>query len=197
MFNQILFRYNSKFQKQVKAEMKSIRDKHRTMGYAEIPLSSPKNYLKIGGGVHANRGEKDHVCVTRQMPPIPKFNNNMEQKKSDKNFTKENIKIVTSAEPNRPLPRFVDTRNGDFHDLRKSGLMPVYIYQPKFGKLPKYLIKRIRDVAAQEQFFRDEESRKQPLCRYVTQEERMELIGVCVHYLCRYFPFYYIFNIVY
>lgn len=78
----------------------------------------------------------------------------------------------------RTRPRYVDSNRGDAHDLKKSGLMPTYVYQANFGKLPKYLIKRIRDAALQEEMFRDAQVRKQPLCRYVTQEERAELLGV-------------------
>lgn len=153
------------------------------MGYAEVPLDSPEKFLKIGGGVHAKRPKKDHVCYQKVLPPIPKQDKKKDDKKGEskdnaKDFKKNNIEAAVKSAPVRQLPRYVDTKNGDFHDLKKSGLMPLYVYQPKFGKLPKYLIKRIRDAAAQEELFRDEEVRKQPLCRYVTQEERAELLGV-------------------
>lgn len=78
----------------------------------------------------------------------------------------------------RKIPRYVDTHWGDTHDLKSSGLMPTYVYQKNYGKLPKYLIKRIHEAALQEEQFRDAQVRRQPLCRYVTQEERGELLGV-------------------
>lgn len=150
---------------------------HKTMGYAEVPLQLPQDYLKIGGGHHSKRIEKDHKCYRRIMPPIPK---RQDLKAAEtKNFKTANIETISKMTPKRTEPRYVDTKKGDYHDLRKSGLMPAYIYQPKFGKLPKYLINRIREVGRQEEMYRDEVAgSNQPLCRYVTQEERAELLGV-------------------
>lgn len=149
----------------------------KTMGYPEVQLQPPENYLKINGGVQRNRVAKDHECIRREMPPIPKKND--AKKPEIKNFKAVNIKNVCNMMPKRTAPRFVDTKTGDFHDLRKSGLMPAYIYQPKFGKLPTYLINRIREAGRQEEMYRDQVAgSNQPLCRYVTQEERSELLGV-------------------
>lgn len=154
------------------------------MGFAEVPVQLPQDYLKIGGGHHSKRIEKDHECYRRTMPPIPKKQELAPTKV--KNFKSANIETVCKMAPKRAEPRYVDTKNGAYHDLRKSGLMPAYVYQPKFGKLPKYLINRIREVERQEEMYRDEEAgSNQPLCRYVTQEERTELLGVIIlHRFC-------------
>jgi len=150
------------------------------MGYAEVRLCYPDNYLKKDGGIRAKVPPKEHTCLRMNIPPIPKRNSDNKKQKKDINFKIENIKKIIHQTPRRPKPRYADTKNGDFHDLEKSGLMPIYIYQPKFGKLPSYLIKRIRDAAIQQEMREDDAARKQPLCRYITQEERAELLGVFI-----------------
>lgn len=172
---------------------------HQTMGFANTNLNPPSKFLKAGGGVHRK---------------IPTIKEKCHHKKSAGNSIPKggggggsgageggaggcgggsggggcggggDGNMVNLPPPRRPPPRYVDRRFGDFHDLKRSGLMPSYVYQAKFGKLPAYLIKRIRDAAAQEELFRDEQVRKQPLCRYVTQEERAELLGVYINIYC-------------
>lgn len=161
--------------------MTSAKAFNKTMGYAEVPLDPPDKYLKTGGGVQRKPAPFGQRCVHQKLPNVPKRDAAVRHTSASANtdFKARNINTVVKSAPMRPVPRYVDTRTGDFHDLKRSGCMPCYVHTPKFGKLPKYLIKRIRDAAAQEELFRDEEVRKQPLCRYVTQEERAELLGVC------------------
>lgn len=175
------------------------------MGYAEVPLNPPRDFLNVGGGIRPRPKTTTHTCYRRQLPPVPrrqqsgkvpkksgnemndcipsqdypdKSNNDAKDKKTGKDFKKENVLSAIKMKPKTPIPRYVDSIHGDFHDLRPSGLQPSFIHKPKFGKLPRYLIKRIREQAELEEKFRDAEVRKQPLCRYVTQEERNELIEV-------------------
>lgn len=169
--------YHSKFMKQVRKETKAVKDDHRTMGYAEIPLNSTKDFLLKNGGPKPPRPKTGFHCNSKK-PQVPKRSETAEIRHNEKNWKEENIKRVVSAAPRQTLPRYVDTKKGDFHDLKSSGLMPVYIYQEKYGKLPKYLVKRMKDLRNLREMYKEEDARKQPLCRYITQEERTELLGV-------------------
>lgn len=168
------------------------------MGYAEVPLNPPDKFLKRGGGVKLEPRKKDHVCYHKVLPALPKFGGDKKKEgaNDDQPSAGEDNSDVTHGSKDicadgedqsgggaklktiRKIPRYVDSCRGDTHDLKRSGLQPTYVYQVNYGKLPKYLIKRIHDAALQEEQFRDSQVRRQPLCRYVTQEERGELLGV-------------------
>jgi len=47
----------------------------------------------------------------------------------EKNFVKQNILRAKRSYPAEPKQRSVDTRYGDTHDLKKSGLVPIYVYK--------------------------------------------------------------------
>lgn len=171
------------------------------MGYADVPLNPPDKYLKRGGGVKIEQRKKDHVCYHKVLPPLPKFGGSKKKDKEDDGqlaIGNENVNDCGRETTNddgcaekfesaagvkelktiRKIPRYVDSCRGDTHDLKRSGLMPTYVYHENYGKLPKYLIKRIHEAALYEERYRDAQVRRQPLCRYVTQEERGELLGV-------------------
>lgn len=171
------------------------------MGYAEVPLNPPDKFLKRGAGFKIAPRKKDHICPRRPVPNLPKHvkknrgGDDGGQPTEDADAYTGGCPAVTgdacggdggggageggkTMKTIRKVPRYVDSRWGDTHDLKPSGLMPTYVYQKNYGKLPKYLINRIHDAALQEEQFRDSQVRRQPLCRYVTQEERGELLGV-------------------
>lgn len=185
-------RHISKYRHQVATDAVHQKCVNKTMGYAEVPLDPPSQFLKRGGGVKPKKAEKDHVCYHKKLPALPKFGGN--QKKEGEGGggegeAGEEAGGAGGATREKPLktirkiPRYVDSNRGDTHDLKLSGLMPVYVYQTKFGQTPKYLLKRNRDVAEQEVVLREALVRK-PLCRCVTQQERAELLGVSCTYVC-------------
>lgn len=47
----------------------------------------------------------------------------------EKNFVKRNILRVKRSYPAEPKQRFVDTRYGNTHDLKSSGLLPIYVHK--------------------------------------------------------------------
>lgn len=47
----------------------------------------------------------------------------------EKNFVKHNILRVKRSNPAEPKQRFVDTRYGNTHDLKSSGLLPIYVHK--------------------------------------------------------------------
>lgn len=170
-------RHKSKFHRQVRKEVVESKDDHKTMGYADVPLEPPENFLKIGAGIRPSPPKNDHDCVRKTMPPIPK-QDLPSKEKNVKNFRLENIKSAVKSKPRRPSARYVDTRNGDYHDLQKSGLQPAYIHSTKFGKLPKYLVRRMKHAAMEEDLVRADEIRRQPVYRFITQDERAEMLRV-------------------
>lgn len=173
-------RFQSKHLPLVVEEIKNAKSHHKTMGYAEVPLESPRNFLKVGAGVRPQSRSKDHVCPRRFVAPVPRGLPLRSQSANlaGKQFELNNIRSAMNSKPRRPSARYVDTRNGDFHELQKSGLRPFYVYKPNFGKLPKYLVHRTKELASLDGKKRSEEIKKQPKYRYITQDERNEILRV-------------------
>lgn len=157
------------------------KDYHRTMGYADVPLDPPDNFLKVGCGVRADPVPRDHICPRRYLAPLPKWQSRRVQSAPPPNFKLRNIHAVVEAPTRRPSARFVDTRKGDFHDVHSSGLLPTYIYQPKFGHVPKYLLQRVKEISSERERVRREELSRQPKCRYVSLEERQGILHGLKH----------------
>lgn len=55
--------------------------------------------------------------------------------------------------------------------------MPVHVARPTFGHVPKYLRKRIAEIQCEEEIARAKEIAKQPVCRYVTHDERQQVLN--------------------
>ncbi|XP_058124073.1 enkurin [Anopheles ziemanni] len=174
--------YHSRFERQVRQETKSCKDAHRTMGFSKIPLQTPSEFLKknCGPRYRATKSAPVRLC-TGHKPPVPKPNETASgepvgQVMKIVDFKKENIKKVVTASPKKVRPRYADTRKGDFHDLEKSGLMPIYVCKPKFGKVPQYLTRRKKDLTAQKERLIEQQAQQKPRCSYISQEERVELL---------------------
>lgn len=204
---QKLPRHHSKFEKMVREERQAVLSHHKTMGFAEVPLHCPRHFLRKDCGVRCQVPQSPKQCLLpSRKPPIPKKAdlcdcNSPCKDSSCKNFKKDNIKQVVCAAPKRPKPKFCDTRNGDFHDLEKSGLAPVYIYAKKFGKCPGYIINKRRQEIQKEMHARNEELEKQPKCRYISPEDRAKLLGVFYRHIHRlhidlfiFKPFFFVFR---
>ncbi|XP_053686786.1 enkurin [Sabethes cyaneus] len=171
--------YHSRFEHQVRRETKSCKDAHRTMGYAKIPLQKPNEFLKKNCGIRyrATKSAPVRLCADHK-PPVPKKEDLTTNQQLMKcvDFKVENVKKVVASSPKKMRPRYADTRKGDFHDLEKSGLMPVYKCQPKYGKVPKYLERRKKDLEAQKQRMAEKMGEQVPDGFLVSQEERLELL---------------------
>ncbi|XP_055610110.1 enkurin-like [Uranotaenia lowii] len=174
--------YHSRFENMVRCETKSCKDSHRTMGYAKVPQPNPEEFLKKNGGVRyrATKSAPVRLCSDACKPPVPKKNElecGRQQVVKIVDHKMENIKKATSAGPKQQRPpRYADTRKGDFHDLKKSGLVPVYMCQPKYGKIPCYLERRKRELEIQKQAMKCAVPEEKSSCKMVTQEERLELL---------------------
>lgn len=161
----------------IKKEYAEVKDYHRTMGYAEVHLESPAEFLKIGNGIRPDPVTPNHKCFRRNIPPVPKLQPKRAQSAPPKNFKLKNIHEANALTSRKPVPRYVDTCRGDFHELKTSGLTPVYVKRPTFGRVPKYLKKRIKELQMDEEIARQKEINQQPLCRYVTQNERDDVLN--------------------
>ncbi|XP_011053180.1 PREDICTED: enkurin [Acromyrmex echinatior] len=89
----------------------------------------------------------------------------------EKNFIKQNILRAKRSYPAEPKQRSVDTRYGDTHDLKRSGLLPVYVHKKNYGKIPRCIVKVYTRAEAAEPFNGDEIP-KVSACRYIDEEER-------------------------
>uniref|UniRef100_A0A182QMK2 Enkurin domain-containing protein n=1 Tax=Anopheles farauti TaxID=69004 RepID=A0A182QMK2_9DIPT len=170
--------YHSRFEHQVRQETKSSKDAHRTMGFSKIPLPGPSEFLKKNCGPRhrATKSAPVRLC-TAHKPPVPKPTESAAcQVLKVVDFKKENIKKVVTTSPKKARARYADTRKGDFHDLERSGLMPIYMCRPKFGKVPQYLTRRKKDLIAQKERLIEECSQQKPRCSYISQEERVDLL---------------------
>lgn len=78
----------------------------RTFGYAEVPLTTPDQFLKKGQGIGQPLKKSDHKCfVSGNLPPVPK--RPATRKKPEKptiNFKVVNIKkaIKVKGKPVEP-----------------------------------------------------------------------------------------------
>lgn len=148
------------------------------MGYAEIPLNPPENFLKAGSGIHKQTKLTNHTCYRREQPPIPKFERLRCQSAPVKNFELINIQSLAASKPRKSSARFVETKNGDCQDLFRSGMAPFYVNQSKFGEIPEYLKRRKNELQMQNKIARREEIRRQPIYEFVTQDYRNVLLRV-------------------
>ncbi|XP_071650856.1 enkurin-like [Temnothorax longispinosus] len=92
----------------------------------------------------------------------------------EKNFVKQNILRTKRSYPAEPKWRSVDTRHGDTHDLKRSGLLPIYVHKKNYGKVPRFVAICARAdarVETPERLDEDKVSRV-PACRYIDKEER-------------------------
>ncbi|KAL9702720.1 hypothetical protein quinque_006238 [Culex quinquefasciatus] len=95
-------------------------------------------FLKKNCGVRyrATKSAPVRLCgPANHKPPVPKKD---EAAKAITpkcvDFKVENIRKVVNTSPKKVRSRYADTRKGDFHDLEKSGLLPVYKCQPKASR---------------------------------------------------------------
>lgn len=126
----------------------------QSLGYSKILLRAPCNFLKKDEGIHI-RKIPHHKCIKSEYKPklpnwknqqqqqqqIPKSNGNNNNK--EKNFKLQNIQNIKNIKPKGTIvPKYVDKERGDIHELRKSGIIPEYVYNKNFGKIPIYIMKR-------------------------------------------------------
>lgn len=159
--------------------------KHKTFGLPEDvsrkfnSVSAPDKYLKKDDGIrrHYERPKTSHPQCNSRRPPVPKHNEHNVMHtmgNENKNFKLINIKRAKTAKP-RTLP------SAKCFEQQT----PIYIYKPKYGKVPKYLqnLKEVKtksnEMKSKEEFLRNERDQNQ--IRVVDEEEKKELLDGLKH----------------
>ncbi|KAK2580546.1 hypothetical protein KPH14_007679 [Odynerus spinipes] len=193
-------RYISKHKERIQAETKKGKYAYRTFGPPQVPLKPPSQYLKKKTRKEYCKTGIDHVHIHRPgyqqklpswVPVKVVIKDKCGELPEDPvklgriNFKKQNIIDVRKTQPHQLKERYVDTRYGDVHDLKSSGLCPVYIHRKSYGKIPK-IIKKIKDEVNSKEL-KEEESTdskcsdkrvhiEKPKYHCISEEERKELL---------------------
>ncbi|XP_015175487.1 PREDICTED: enkurin [Polistes dominula] len=186
-------RYISQYNKPIKTEIKKEKYSHRTFGLPQVPLNLPSQYLKKKSRIEYRKTDVKHVHIRdpeyqRKLPSwVP-----LKIKKKEKcgelpvdpvksgriNFKKQNIINIKKSQPFIHKERYVDTRYGDVHDLKSSGLYPIYIHRKGFGKVPK-IVKKIICEEVEKELKENKSSDTcidEPKYHCISEEERKELL---------------------
>ncbi|XP_050301256.1 enkurin [Anthonomus grandis grandis] len=192
-------RYKSKFQKSKIQTVttavspicvKSNGKKHATMGVPEEEPPDPHNYLKKRTGKPSYTMEKPEqvgrLCKKTNLPhkgPTPLIKDLIEEAKkhekeveSTKNFIKGNVETVKNMKPKEPEHRVVIDKAGTTIYPELQGLEPVYIKKTIFGRTPEYLVRFNKIKEKEYQMRKDASGKQQPKCRYITRDEREQLL---------------------
>ncbi|RZF49058.1 hypothetical protein LSTR_LSTR012123 [Laodelphax striatellus] len=169
--------YRSKHAGAIRQQADVRRDCHKTMGFAQVELPAPEQFLrKRSRVVRRPHVEKHPMPPDARKPPVPPRYSDYHTRQCDKNFKRQNIVEAVRAQPKEPEPALADTTHGDVKKLAGSGLMPQYIYSKNFGKVPKYLTLRQHLVNEGIKEIKKQEAKKKPLLKYVTEAERITLL---------------------
>lgn len=156
---------------------------HATMGVPEEVPPDPNNFLKKNSGRLCYTTKKTpfaRICNLNRdkVPTLAECKEKFNLLRKDKNFICENIKCVKKMKPKEPVPKIVIDRFGDSKPLAR-GMEPIYIKSSVFGKKPEYITHIIK---RREKRYVDEKeamiTAQQPICRYINQDERAELLKV-------------------
>lgn len=177
-------RYNSIYREMVRDEEKTRKNNcgHKTFGYPEVLLNPPDEFLKKyarNSRTTGNRRDHHHHHYVHLKAALPHeyaliLHQNI-------NHISKNVSEVTKNAVARRRPTsscFVDSKRGDFFDLEKSGLMPKYVFQDKFGKTPNYIQKR-KDSANKLKMQKETEAElHSSRIRIISERERNEILMV-------------------
>lgn len=156
-----------------------------TMGPPEYPPPDTRDYLKKNTWKPPvktpSKIERDRTIRAAPIPhrtdAIKEYEEKIKAMTKQKNFIVENIKYVVKLKPKEPEKKLVLDCHGDSKDI-KRGLEPHFLHSSNFGKTPKYL-KRLVEMREKDlQLVKDITVAEHPKCRYITKEERDELLAV-------------------
>lgn len=149
------------------------------MGLETYISTDPKDFLK------RQVKETPEKPLKKEKPElklqVPKHDGWAKTKHKCEDMIKKNIEYVKGLTPPEVQPKYVDTRNGDKHVFETSGLKLMHVnnINESFGVPPKYLLKRMRASERAKMKEKDKEDRELlPKCRYLTRQERQDLLDV-------------------
>lgn len=182
-------RHMTKFDKIVEKEHKIKPEDKRygTMGPPEYPPPDPKAYLKKRTWKPPMRipsqPGKYQACGMKKVPiphpeeTIKEYKERLKAISKKRNFIAENVKYVLTLKPKEPQKRLVVDCHGESKDINR-GLEPQFINSANFGKTPNYL-KHFQVMREKRmQLKKDIIVAEKPKCRYITKDEREELLAV-------------------
>ncbi|XP_055385571.1 uncharacterized protein LOC129614748 [Condylostylus longicornis] len=121
---------------------------HKTMGYIETPRPDPSQFLRKNHGIRFTR-ITSHKCEKMSHTSSPKLEiNNITRmpSKIKKNFQNINIQNCSKISKKPFSMKAVINAKGDTVHLCNAGLIPFYIFSPNFGKIPRYIKDRQKNV---------------------------------------------------
>lgn len=161
------------------------KELYATMGPAEYPPPDTRDYLKKKTWKppmqKPSRIERDRTIraapIPRTADAIKEYEEKVKAATKKRNFIVENIKYALTMKPKEPQKRLVLDCHGDSKDINR-GLEPQFLYSAVFGKTPKYLKRMVEGRERVVQLKKDITVAEKPKCRYITKEEREELLTV-------------------
>lgn len=140
---------------------------HHSMGVPETDPPDPKDYLKKGHGIKPPQAKGEHPPKTPGLPPIPKKDECLEEqdnklKHKRKDFINRNIWKVHVMRPPAVKPHGIHS----------------YLKSAGYGKTPPYLNKIMKNREKYMQSKKDTVGLYQPICKYITRDEREQLLEV-------------------
>ncbi|CAH0547774.1 unnamed protein product [Brassicogethes aeneus] len=148
---------------------------HATMGVSEEIPPDPENFLKKGTGKQANSKCREIVKTPRcllssKRPPIPPVDVKKNNDTPKTNFITKNIKTVKEMKAKEPIHRVV------VHSSGATKPLTYFVKGEEYGAVPNYLVKLKEEAEEKRLKAAEEVSFKQPLCRYITSDEREALL---------------------
>ncbi|KAF0765835.1 enkurin-like [Aphis craccivora] len=176
--------YRSIYTESVRRTYKSNNNLHKTMGYAEVELDPPSQFLKK----HTRKEMRPFVeinktkCCARKsiQRPCDGATTNASKKlptKTRKNIRQTNIIDVIRRVPPLPKHRVQDTRNGHIIVLNEAGLEPTYVSKKNYGKTPSYIVKMYKEKEMAQLMETERKRAVKPSLRYLPEDERNELLN--------------------
>lgn len=176
--------YRSIYTESVRRTYKSNNNCHKTMGYAEVELDPPSQFLKK----HTRKEMRPFVeinktkCCARKsiQRPCDGAPTNASKKlptKTPKNIRQTNIIDVIRRVPPLPRHRVQDTRNGHVIVLNEAGLEPTYVSKKNYGKTPAYIVKMYKEKEMAQLMETERKRAVKPPFRYLPEGERNEMLS--------------------
>ncbi|XP_047111935.1 enkurin [Schistocerca piceifrons] len=172
-------RYVSKLRPLIKAEAKKNKYGHKTFGEAEVRVRKPKEFLRKNTRITPPKPEVDQCHgkgIGKPVPSVPKHLVPKAPVVQEKNFRADNVVTAMRSRARQPVPRYVLTRRGDTRLLEPSGTVPRYALKKGYGKVPKYLQKRLKDCQKQQKVEEEGKDPAETATRALSEAERTELI---------------------
>ncbi|XP_022171486.1 enkurin-like [Myzus persicae] len=176
--------YRSIYTESVRRTHKSNNNCHKTMGYAEVELDPPSQFLKkhtrkdMRPSVEIN---KTRCCARKSIQrPCDGAATNVSKKlptKTRKNIRQTNIIDVIKKVPPLPRHRVQDTRNGHVIVLNEAGLEPTYVSKKNYGKTPAYIVKMYKEKEMAQLMETERKRAVIPPFRYLPEVERNEMLN--------------------